>query len=388
MTSFRIVTGIALLLSFPLMQSCKIFRSPKIKAECAFTGVSAFQRGDSLQPQAEVYLMIHGIGPQDDDYARKMIRRLSEYNFGKGQVRYELARLESDAFVQKGRELKKAYFEMTAAEQNSVELMRIVARKKDDSKSGKLTSGVEQAVFYVVNWSKAAELERRKLQTEEFDAFAPNYIGINKWLKKTIMIQRVSDAFSGGSPTLLEPIYRVFLQAIQGEEYAANQRLNLISGSFGSQIFLYCLYRLKHEQAQNPPQSKRGMGKNIFAEKFQLNLFMLTNQVNLMDENIPNWIDYMGMEGNERLPIGHVQVVAFRNPNDLLSYYVPPEIVKSFFASNVDLQVINGYYFNWPVGNDVISSHTRVYRKKKLARAIWMGSDSKRVKNKNVGRCP
>jgi hypothetical protein len=48
------------------------------------------------------------------------------------------------------------------------------------------------------------------------------------------------------------------------------------------------------------------------------------------------------------------------------------------------VRVINSYYFNWPIRNDLGSAHTSVFKLKKLSKIIYFGSKSKWVRRKKT----
>ena len=393
--------------------SCKILHSPRIKADEKFAGVNTMQQNDmreGTQKDFEHYIIIHGIGEQEDDYSRKMIKRLSQFSYGKKNVRYRFYRwsYEESEFIHDGTTINSEQFKISNDEPN-VDLIRIVAEPID---KGQIASGVPDAsVFYAINWSVAVNDERKKLETEEFKTFQPFYFGINKFLKKTVMVKKVADAFNGSEKKLVEQLYQRFLNTVVDTEYPVDGRINLISGSFGSQLFLGCLSRAQRDykrieplldetddgyifnvdpttipyiQDTNLVKEQVQFTKRVFDEgDFNLNMYMLTNQTNLMDKNIDSWFDVDSTNyKRDPLKIETVQITALRNPNDLLSYYFPETAADNFFGEDTRVNVSNAYYFNWPIRNDVASAHTAVFRLKKLAKAIWEGDQSGWVKVK------
>ena len=79
-----------------------------------------------------------------------------------------------------------------------------------------------------------------------------------------------------------------------------------------------------------------------------------------------------------------LNIVAFRNPNDLLCYYLPDNAISDISLYHDSLKITNVYYFNFLRGNNIVTSHTLPFDLKKMANVITKGSDkNRRVKIKS-----
>ncbi len=374
----------AFLLAILVLSSCKILHCPEIRVDGRIEGLTEKKKA---YISAESFIVMHGIGSKENDYSEKLIRRLNDFKFGKNNYQLEISVYQDGYFkLMQGKTLKEVY--ETYNNQGDIEALKIVARNITQSE-------IKENQFYSINWAVAVQKSKDNLVDAEMDN-SPFYFGVNKVLKKMVMMRRVSDAFSGSKPEIVTGLYNLMCTIIIDGKMSEKDNLNVISGSFGTQLFLGLLNEI--QKFDNSPNFKNEF--NVFANKVaneesvsylenkltinknqKLRIYSLTNQLNLMPNNIKTWYSDVNSDSS-KLNFKSVQIVAFRNPNDILCYYMPREAAAKFFPSNTELKVINTFYFNWPVRNDVASAHTVVFKSKKLAKIIYYGHTSNWIRGK------
>lgn len=384
-----------LLLSFLLLlASCKIFRLPgRVKVDGEITGICTSKKNACTQKNN--FIIMHGIGSQKSDYSEDLIRRLNDYKFGKNNYKYKIEVLDKGQFVNMDTLSLNEVYENYDNHGKDIEVIKIRALPLNGQ-------SVEENVFYSINWSVVIDSSKRKLEETEFD-YSPRYWGINKGLKRFVMIEKMSDAFAGSQPAMAQKIYYTYYAIVAdgGVLQNPNTTLNVITGSFGTQLFLGAINELqKNEKSlyfekQFKTQNEFLKDSISFVEEFRksvtidptlkLQLYALTNQVNLMPNNVNPWFKDLNQD-SLLLEFNSVQITAFRNPNDILCYYLPDTVAKKYFPNKIhdSVRVINSYYFNWPFKNDVASAHTAVFKLKKLSKIIYYGSNSNWVRKKNT----
>lgn len=384
-----------LILTILLVSSC-VHLNPRIKVDSDFSGIESqeFQKGKFNNTQSidsKYILIIHGIGPQDSNYSYDLMKSIAKYS----KINFSVNRRKLNTGSTFTRLEKTEYFNVPHD---------------------------KRLVFYSIKWSDLVEPAKQEIRFYE-DHLSGKFHGLSRTIKRQLMIKRVADGFLGQDSTHLTKIVKtieVAFHDITSETGGLENlsQLNLISGSFGSQLFIRFLYDRQHEikksyvdqqiandEFRNKWIQKLGLdlkgdnievinemlfdsiyssvlstsmdslmnSNNFNTNGLQLNFYMLTNQLNLMDGNIPNWGGNLPTDGS-RLHINSVRAIAFRNTNDLLCYYVPKEVFSKYFRCD-DIQVTNTYYWNFLIRNDIICAHTAVFKLNKLAKAIVKGSD-------------
>jgi hypothetical protein len=333
---------IFLLVTILLFTSCKILRFPgRVKVDNEISGVCSSKKDPCKQDN--IFIIMHGIGSQKSDYSESIINRLNNYTYGKNNYKYEIEVLENSEFNKKDnnslKEICKEY-----NNDKEIEVLKIKAISLDKSKSYTNT-------FYSINWSVVLDESKHNLVETEFGN-SPHYWGINKILKKMLVMEKFSDAFAGSQPDLTKKFYKTILEIVKDGDILDNKTsaLNVITGSFGTQLFLGAINELQKKDKSKIYQSLLKENNyisshniNISDNKFmiskdlKLKIYALTNQVNLMPNNVNQW--YSGISDStgdtSRLNFSSVQIMAFRNPNDLLCYYLPDSVGKSFFPDKI-----------------------------------------------------
>lgn len=387
--------NILLLTTLFLLASCKIFRLPgRVKVDKEISGICTSKKDPCIQKN--MFIIMHGIGSQKSDYSAKIISRLNDYTFGKNNYKCKTSVLHGSQFIEMGDgSLKKIYEEYK--NNGEIEVIKITATALDNSQSGK------ENTFYSINWSVVLNESKHNLEETEF-GYSPRYWGINKFIKRIVMVRRMSDAFAGSQPELAQKFYNTYYEIVTDGNILKNDNstLNVITGSFGTQLFLGAINELQKKKEStyytNLSESNKSLFKDdtsLFFDNFQskviidnslkLHLYALTNQVNLMPNNVNQWFSGLDKDSS-KLNFSSVQIMAFRNPNDILCYYLPDSAGKNFFPSTIheSVTVINSYYFNWPFKNDVASAHTAVFNLKKLSKIIYYGSNSNWIRKKKT----
>lgn len=365
-----------------LFFGCKVFHCPKVTTSSTIQGLTI--KGSNYQ-NFESFIIMHGIGSKESNYSEKIINRLNTFKFGKNNFQCNYSVYINGGFKQiHNQSLKKIY--ETYNNRGGVEALKIVV-------TDSLRPEIKANQYYSINWAVAVQNSKDSLVNAEMNN-SPFYLGINKMLKKMVMMRRVSDAFSGSKPQIIIKLHKLLCQIITDGNLFNKNSLNVITGSFGTQITLGLLQEI--QQFEN---SKLFKNKFEFQEIFsqlakadnkgidyykakltidttqKLKIFSLSNQLNLMPNNINGWYSNLKRDSSH-LNFDSVQIVAFRNPNDILCYYMPQKTAEQFFPKTTNVKVINTYYFNWPIRNDVATAHTVVFDSKKLAKIIHYGTYS------------
>ena len=124
-----------------------------------------------------------------------------------------------------------------------------------------------------------------------------------------------------------------------------------ITHSMGSRIVTDSLQELTRHLEQRIKSNPNDQLVNVFEylQKKQIPVFMLANQLPLLQlgREIPDvtnqYVDYCTNEGinhNKRF-FRELTIVAFNDPNDILSYDVPPKFVDDFMDSRLCINFIN-----------------------------------------------
>lgn len=366
--------------------SCKILRPTRIKTDAEYMGIEKLSCSDPsekncTETKGQKYILIHGIGSQHDAYSEKMIKRLSKYSFKKSKYQRKVYCLVGEEFVEiPGKNLKTEVKDKSPNGQ--IRVLKIVD-----------LSETKTNTYYSINWSVLTAGKKDTLRREEFKD-GPRFIGINKGiLKKVVMVEKVSDAFNGSEPETISMLLKTILLVLLDDNLYKEENLNLISGSFGSQLFLGAMKTFQNLNLATNAQVFNNLTiRNLdflIPKNQRLNMFLLTNQINLMDENIDSWFMNNSVDSTKIKPLNYkeIQIVAFRNPNDILCYYLPKKVADKLFEKYVKpekIKVYNAYYFNWPIRNDVGLAHTCVFNLKKLAKAVYYGTDAWGVKIKRT----
>lgn len=368
-----------------LLVGC-IHLNPRFKSESHFDGLDKkfelSSRGDSV-----LYcFIIHGIGHQEQYYSYEMIDELGKNLLGK-DFTYEPNKSIKDSCVE---------------------------RKILESKNEK-----KKLVFYTITWSPYSDEYKSDLEDIE-KKNNPNKFSISKKVKSGVMIDRAGDLFfaqhSEVLPKILKLIDMSVSDMIEHSSGASVQNLNLISGSLGSQVFMKylklhyanfktdlkeCLAEEENVLVSNlfssafieaadsadTPENKKVIFINDFfahsktdssenvssANTKSLNFYMLTNQVNLMPDNLEAWggVKFNCDQPEPDIRFDNTTFIAFRNPNDMLCYYLPKKVLAQQSDS---ILVTNIYYWNFLVRNNIIQAHTAPFSLKKMHKVLAYGS--------------
>ena len=224
------------------------------------------------------------------------------------------------------------------------------------------------------------------------------------------MIDRAGDLFFAQHPDVTPKINSIIDAAFfdMSLQKGSIGDINIISGSLGSQVTLRYLKgkfkNFKQREACNQygieidsniieptPDEKlvaslftnESIGLEGVFEKRGLNFYMLSNQYDLMKGNLESWggVEYYCEQNGDSVKIeeclNNINVVAFRNPNDMLCYYLQEETLvgnSEKCKSGENLSVSNVHYWNFLIGNNLLQAHTKPFTSKKMFKAISYGS--------------
>jgi hypothetical protein len=138
-------------------------------------------------------------------------------------------------------------------------------------------------------------------------------------------------------------------------DHIANDDYVLISHSLGSRITIDGLQRIAHMVADptkySDPKRKIGVSNKSIAafQNKHIPIFMLSNQLPMLQlgRELPevtgqyaNYCDPKGADYNKRL-FSETSIIAFSDPNDLLSYGIPPGFREKYLDSRLCARITN-----------------------------------------------
>jgi hypothetical protein len=368
--------------------------NPKFRTELTFKGLKQYASDSTI-----VVFVIHGIGHQEQNYSYKLINGLGKNVLGKGFT-YESKSPEN---------LQKGNLEKFTLKNNH-----------------------QRLIVYSITWSSFSDPYKDALRKEEFGRRPYNW-NISEKVKDVIMIDRAGDLFfaqhSEILPKILETVDIAFADM---ERVNPSEKINIISGSLGSQVFLKYLslryagflknnvpFQTFCSQNLNKDLKKDSLDKNsdldflakeekeLYLKVFEnqnpyneelfnaplnasftfdnsnpvvftkaLNFYMLTNQYNLMSDNFKVWGGLkLNIENIDLRPkFEEVKVVAFKNPNDMLCYQLPENFLAANASNSTKPEVVNVWYWNLIFRNNIIQAHTAPFHMRKFYKVISYGS--------------
>jgi len=326
----------------------------------AFTGLEAFmqrqedssgknERTSENRPTLKV-LMIHGIGSPDPGYSTRFSTNLT-------------------------RELKLGVMEERAKE---IDLMK---PSFGDVPLGHLTvkryfnkSKTRELIFYELTWSKIIEEEKKKIDYDNSGEYSFKRANINKSIK-TFVNSHMPDPmiYLGESQKKilvsvtqsfcwmfsldwedLEYEQRAFceIKSKQALENMEEDNHVIVTHSLGSRIIIDSLQWFT---AETPDVGNQNPQEKIFLkflEKLKnkkFPIFMLANQLPLLqlgrkDPEVTGQIDQYCREGGEKQQqrmFKELPIAAFSDPNDILSYEIPPKYAMESMDSRICPKMTN-----------------------------------------------
>lgn len=414
-----ILFGLILVLS----ASC-IHLNPRFKSENNFNGLEKkFQEIEGVETQ--YCFVIHGIGHQEQNYSYKLMNGVSKNLLNKGytsEIQPLIEKnLEKCSFTSKDKTKKIVYYSITWSSWSDLEKEALIAQEENHNPTN---WNISDYVKHGVMIERAGDLffaSRERIFDQIFDIVN---VGINDMLNENPEVKMDNlNIISGslGSQVFIKILKRKFGmreqesvdslsiedQRVLLTEYFLNQKFEEHSN-----IVNYCISQDEITQINQDVELKLDNGfinvdlnsillqENNFIgnicynntnqiynseQATQLNFYMLTNQFGLMGENLKNW----GGKEYDKICFKKANFTAFRNPNDMLCYYLPKKLIyEEASCEGKDIHVTNLYYWNFLFRNNILSAHVSPFKLNKMYHAISFGSrkvDGKFKWVKNIG---
>jgi hypothetical protein len=224
-------------------------------------------------------------------------------------------------------------------------------------------------VFYELTWSEVFDEERRSLDFDHSTEYASRRTELNGFLKR-FFNDRVSDAFiylSDSREKIFASVQQSFCWMTSSDfedlPDQASERCNVkdkkrvtfaqqddfafITHSLGSRIAIDILQDETSLVVRPDHETSKAMAE-IFRER-ELPLYMLANQLPLLalslePPSVQDQVDaYCVPEGalSDERALKKLNIYAFSDPNDLLSYPIPPNLVHRYVDSRLCPSVTN-----------------------------------------------
>lgn len=337
----------------------------------AFGGIAAEFQDDVGQADSNAVLMVHGIGVHTPGYSGRFQRRLA-------------TALELDVLYEPPKEFRvlpsPQGISMGVAEQ-PLATLRVNRWTNNDE--------TRELLFYELTWSAISEPLKRTLDYDTSTDFSQFRSGLNQSLKQ-FFNTRVSDSliYTGSQQkNILHAVTQSMCwvytntwdslpaggdQACNSanleslRRFAANLEtldIAIVTHSLGSRIVIDALQYIA-ARAQTLQMSDTEFMTELLQSQ-QVPIYMLANQLPLLQLgfSVPEVTgmvdDYCKPTGdlyNERL-FSEVEVVAFSDPNDLLSYAIPPNFAARYLDSRICPVIVNVLVnVAQPVGVPVLGS--------------------------------
>ena len=339
-------------------------RACEIKAP-AFTGVESYLRkqeaerasGGKTPPRAVKILMVHGIGKHLPGYSTRFSDNL-------------MRALGLDVIAERSKEISVQTPPLLAQELGRQTLGNLrVQRFMNKARTREL-------LFYELTWSEIIEPEKKMIAFDDSGEYTFKRASINRAIKEFVnshvpdpMIylgnsrkkilgsvgQSICWMMSGGWEDLPWASDAV-CDAAKGDHYlhAETDEFIFVTHSLGSRIMVDTL-QLLAQRFQSYKRQFSGAARVRFErladalQKKRFTVFMLANQLPLlqlgrdMPEVSGKIADYCrpgGPRYDDRL-LGELGIVAFSDPNDILSYAIPPKFAEENLDSRLCPRIVN-----------------------------------------------
>jgi hypothetical protein len=225
-------------------------------------------------------------------------------------------------------------------------------------------------LFYELTWSPISDEAKKVIEFDSSEAYSYRRAGLNKSLK-SFMNQTVPDllVYEGPEGQLINKAVGQSVCWMFKDEWADlpeggqhfcdfhDQRIGqnirqddyfVVTHSLGSRITLdtFNNYAVMRE---NCPGCKYPQSMSAALKDETLTVFMMANQLPLLQVGhvkpaltgkIDNYCSPAGAHYADRL-IGKTRIVAFSDPNDILSYPIPPDYAENYIDSRTCPEIVN-----------------------------------------------
>lgn len=319
----------------------------------AFDGIEAIMREQKASQESVKVMLVHGMGSPEPGYSARFQHNLTR---------------DLGLTV---RSLRPKEIGLRSPEFDDVPLGKLTVWRYTDE------ADARELIFYEVTWSEIVELEKKRLAYDTSGQYRYKRAALNQVVKR-FLNERMSDpVIYAGKPhhKILESVaqghcwmfYLGWNELPSGEARAchwldhgigedlAQQQFVFVTHSMGSRVLIDTLHHdVKHVEAflkSAPTELHTNRGRGILREfqRKKFHVFMMANQLPLMQlgrdapevvGKSPAYCTSDGPRFNERI-LSQLSVVAFSDPNDVLSYAIPPTYAHDYMDARLCPSVTN-----------------------------------------------
>jgi hypothetical protein len=307
-------------------------------------------RPESTRPTAKV-LMIHGIGSPQEGYSTRLLENLSK-------------ELQLNATESRIREI-----DLINPYIGKESLGKLIVSRHFNKDSKK------ELIFYELTWSAIIESEKNQIEYDNSEKYAHNRADLNNSMKLFIN-SHVPDPmiyYGDSRQKIILSVAQSLCWMFYGdwhdlnqtkENYCNNRDLplhhgirkddySIVTHSLGSRIIIDSLQWVS-EQVANAKKEDLTEYPNVvrmldaFRDE-EISIYMLANQLPLLQlgrekpkvtNQIKEYCQESGTHWDDRL-FKQLNIVAFSDPNDLLSYGIPPKFAREKMDSRICPKITN-----------------------------------------------
>ncbi len=225
------------------------------------------------------------------------------------------------------------------------------------------TAGTRSLLFYELTWSNITDAEKRIIEFDDATEYTFRRASLNAMLKKFFNSHVPDSLVFLGKPQLaiLSSVRQSFCWMLHGDwdaypdqtdgwcdpldikhiEQLRDDDIAIVTHSLGSRVTIDTLQYFGDASAGRTDPNLAG-AREVLANK-EIYLYMLANQLPLLEMGqerakvrgqieahcTPNGAHY-----GERM-LGRLSIYAFSDPNDILSYPIPPKFVEQYLDSRL-----------------------------------------------------
>ena|SRR6218665_2313176 len=328
-------------------------------------GIYPHKSTDSIS----VVMFVHGMGRKDQNYPYYTINKMAKKSLGAG---YKIEKCTD--FYHDNEDIKP-------------QLEKFVAESTNKEK---------KMIFYSLRYSNFSDTIKDSMKANESIIDRKFRRGLTARVAKDGFIDQFKDVMKVQETEVMKKLINYYDLVMTDAEnnYFINSdsiKINLITSSLGSAVtaaFLYDFY-LNIAKASFNPQLKTNFDHKAFhfdkktqRKKYFFTVYQLTNQLILFDKSIRNWGNDKQFEEQELSPTDKnamssrfdLRIYSFRNPKDLLCFYVPPTFYQDLFKDYENVhEVINIHYKNMIGHNNIITAHIHPLNSKRIAKTLSEG---------------
>lgn len=302
-------------------------------------------KNDDLRTYEMKVLMVHGIGRHVPGYSGRLTEHL----------------MRALGLNKRDPEIKEVTLRDPEISDRPIGLLRI---SRYTNKGGK-----QNLIFFELSWSDVIEDEKQIIEFDDSTEYAFRRTELNGYLKKFIN-GHVPDALIFlGEPKqkILAAVRQSFCWMTQGDwkDYplVADRKCDLsypgraqqlreddyvfVTHSLGSKIVIDTLQYYGSTFSRNTNENFLKAAKEL--QKKELKLYMLANQLPLLQvgqkkpevRDQKNLYCRLGARQWEHRFLTGLQITAFSDPNDLLSYAIPPHFADHYLDSRLCAAITN-----------------------------------------------